>query len=754
MIFSKQLSSLMDMLSGTKPYFIRCIKPNSEKVANNFDWEYVRPQLRCQGLVEALRILKCGYPTRTTYELIYDRYGSILNPAPSNLNKRDFCEAILRVCGDGLSRNEFELGLTKVFFRPGQAEYLENLLNNQQELSAKTIALIKLFLLHKRFQRAKGTIFVHIAFANLIRQKRARKKWNQLLTISKAINKLCYKPLRRIRTYNAIELLTGFIHTKMIQKKFKLIKSNYINISIYLHHKIRSNIIKNKLNILQQKRIEEIKKAKADELKEKELELREKRRQEQLAFIKKQQEEKEAKIKAEQERLQKLKEQAALMEAKKEQEEKLKLQIKNQLINEFANENKKDDQNIQLENKLKAEYEKTNFALNKYNELNKKYLQICEIIGINEDDDIIYNLKSWQEKYAEETQKRIIAEESINELETQLQIVKAQLTTTNDNDDNDKDLSSIKNQNDIILDLHKQIKILKQTIQEYEEAEQSNINQSTDQEEGIIVAKLDDDDDDDDEDLLNESNVDQSFNISIDIDPKKIKLTTMERALNQELARQRKRAIQAQLESSKIMKWAVKFSSDYKRRPSIAKIHEQLKIADRDVRAEEINVSNCLNELELYEQKLREAGKRQKQLKEAYAYKNLNQLNDKDKLALHKAKLDIKTAAINKMEAAKKLQQLMDLHAKKIAIRDKLRIDRENKLVSSATKKVPDIEKGREFFMMTAISILKGIEEEGLIGSAKRESAWVFRLFEIALLEDIPFYHWSDWLNERIRRNY
>jgi hypothetical protein len=40
--------------------------------------------------------------------------GKILVPTPPNLNKRDFCEAILRCAGETLDRTEFQLGLTKV----------------------------------------------------------------------------------------------------------------------------------------------------------------------------------------------------------------------------------------------------------------------------------------------------------------------------------------------------------------------------------------------------------------------------------------------------------------------------------------------------------------------------------------------------------------------------------------------------------------------------------------------------------------
>lgn len=190
----------------------RCIKPNTQKKPSNFTWDYVRPQLevsllialffpcsivvlclQCGGIIEALRILKCGFPTRAAYEKIFQRYGSILKPTPPDLNKRDFCEAVLRNCGETLPRSEFQLGLTKVFFRPGKQDFLEKLLDEVcsdcvvfacsfvgvdccdqgGELDEETIKRIKRFLRNKRFFRARGAIRVHVRFAIHLRRMRA-----------------------------------------------------------------------------------------------------------------------------------------------------------------------------------------------------------------------------------------------------------------------------------------------------------------------------------------------------------------------------------------------------------------------------------------------------------------------------------------------------------------------------------------------------------------------------------------------------
>ena len=113
--FLGQLDSLLKTLKSTTPHFVRCIKPNSVKQPGVFDKSYIYPQLQCGGIIEALRILKLGFPTRAFYSEIYDRYGSIIQHSnPDAMNKRDFCEAILRCVPPTLDREQFQLGLTKV----------------------------------------------------------------------------------------------------------------------------------------------------------------------------------------------------------------------------------------------------------------------------------------------------------------------------------------------------------------------------------------------------------------------------------------------------------------------------------------------------------------------------------------------------------------------------------------------------------------------------------------------------------------
>lgn len=203
--FSRQLNNLVANLDQTNPFFIRCIKPNTEKKPNQLDPSYVLPQLKNGGIVEALRILKLGFPTRCDYDQVWKRYSSIISSCgrpldPETVNKRDFTEAILQHCGsDALMRNEYQLGLTKVFFRPGKQAFLEKLLQSGERLDSSTAEKVMKFLLMKHFFRVRSAIRVNLVFARRLRQMRAAKRVKQVFGVSYVVSKTFVHLLRRSR---------------------------------------------------------------------------------------------------------------------------------------------------------------------------------------------------------------------------------------------------------------------------------------------------------------------------------------------------------------------------------------------------------------------------------------------------------------------------------------------------------------------------------------------------------------------------
>jgi len=193
-VFADQLSMLMNELKKTAPYFVRCIKPNPNKEPKTFIQEFVRPQLRCGGLIEALRIIKLGFPTRCAYTRVYELFGSVLKDKNVvNLNLRDFTEAIMTTLGnqdEKLAKSEYQLGLTMVFFRPGKQEYLTNILDKSaDQVPKEKIKEIRKFLIHKRWVRCRGTVKAWLRTGQMLQEMRFKKAAITMVIIYRAIGR-------------------------------------------------------------------------------------------------------------------------------------------------------------------------------------------------------------------------------------------------------------------------------------------------------------------------------------------------------------------------------------------------------------------------------------------------------------------------------------------------------------------------------------------------------------------------------------
>ncbi|XP_014306446.2 myosin-14-like, partial [Myotis lucifugus] len=67
-LYKESLSRLMATLSNTNPSFVRCIVPNHEKRAGKLEPRLVLDQLRCNGVLEGIRICRQGFPNRILFQ--------------------------------------------------------------------------------------------------------------------------------------------------------------------------------------------------------------------------------------------------------------------------------------------------------------------------------------------------------------------------------------------------------------------------------------------------------------------------------------------------------------------------------------------------------------------------------------------------------------------------------------------------------------------------------------------------------------
>lgn len=72
--FRHSLAALIRTLNDTEPHYIRCIKPNDDKKAFEFNEERAIQQLKACGVYETIRISNNGFPSRWVYKDFAKRY--------------------------------------------------------------------------------------------------------------------------------------------------------------------------------------------------------------------------------------------------------------------------------------------------------------------------------------------------------------------------------------------------------------------------------------------------------------------------------------------------------------------------------------------------------------------------------------------------------------------------------------------------------------------------------------------------------
>ncbi|KAM8960610.1 myosin-7-like [Pelodytes ibericus] len=124
----ENLNKLMTNLRSTHPHFVRCIIPNETKSPGVIDNRLVMHQLRCNGVLEGIRICRKGFPNRILYGDFRQRY-RILNPAaiPEGqfIDSRKGAEKLLASLE--MDHTQYKFGHTKVFFKAGLLGQLEEM---------------------------------------------------------------------------------------------------------------------------------------------------------------------------------------------------------------------------------------------------------------------------------------------------------------------------------------------------------------------------------------------------------------------------------------------------------------------------------------------------------------------------------------------------------------------------------------------------------------------------------------------------
>uniref|UniRef100_A0A8C5NX37 Myosin, heavy chain 15 n=1 Tax=Jaculus jaculus TaxID=51337 RepID=A0A8C5NX37_JACJA len=161
-LHKENLNALMATLKSTAPHFVRCINPNANKMPGVMDPLLVLQQLRCNGVLEGIRISREGFPNRMLYDDFKQRY-CVLHP---RILSKCRCVSSRAAVEEALvflevDNTKYQLGMTQVFFK---VNFLTQLEERRDERVSKVLTLFQ--------ARARGKL-MRITFQKILQKRDA-----------------------------------------------------------------------------------------------------------------------------------------------------------------------------------------------------------------------------------------------------------------------------------------------------------------------------------------------------------------------------------------------------------------------------------------------------------------------------------------------------------------------------------------------------------------------------------------------------
>lgn len=129
-------NALMTTLSQCTPHYIRCIKPNDNKAAGDWNQERVRHQCQYLGLLENVKVRRAGFAYRQPFDRFLRRYKKLSNKTWGTWGEwtgdaREGARLILESI-TSIEPAQWQFGKTKVFIRhPESVFHLEEMMERK-----------------------------------------------------------------------------------------------------------------------------------------------------------------------------------------------------------------------------------------------------------------------------------------------------------------------------------------------------------------------------------------------------------------------------------------------------------------------------------------------------------------------------------------------------------------------------------------------------------------------------------------------
>ena len=219
--FNLQLNQLIATINQSLSLYVRCIKPNSKKSPDLFDSFDVNRQLKCAGMLEALKIRKHGFPVRIGFRDFYNKFWKLFAVKLSSSCKlgevRKIIEENFRKEGE-FDETLLQIGKTKVFMKKEAMDQIEKKYYKKIQRSVIVIQKnVRMFLSKKKYR-------------NFLKLK---KVFERKLNSARLFKQECEK----IRIINLKKNLINLENTLSIKKKEKIVTTFDIILAFVNHKK-------------------------------------------------------------------------------------------------------------------------------------------------------------------------------------------------------------------------------------------------------------------------------------------------------------------------------------------------------------------------------------------------------------------------------------------------------------------------------------------------------------------------------------
>lgn len=251
--FRNDLRSLIETIKENELYFIRCLKPNSLNLAQEWDEDKVENQLHYCGVISAVELARQTFPIRISKESFREKYSIII-------------EGELEDFFDNLLENQFLEGKTLVFYTNEMQDKINELMiEKQKELMQKLIYQIKMICSRSNFKdKVLGLQKIQNQFRNF-KSKNELKKRRGILKIQthfrkysskkyylserKKIIKIQRRIKNKLKIKSASKTIQNYIYTKLIRRKYKIdLENEKNNIQNLIEIKVQEKLLEREKN--------------------------------------------------------------------------------------------------------------------------------------------------------------------------------------------------------------------------------------------------------------------------------------------------------------------------------------------------------------------------------------------------------------------------------------------------------------------------------------------------------------------------